>query len=113
LFREFHVSDDCGEVLCRKVSPGYRVVRVHGPFTVNPVASTPRLTPSAHRTIYENDDRSALRAAILVDVFPSDKLLSHDLESMEPPASFLKTRTLQVYKPVMSATRRNMFAGVN
>lgn len=45
---------------------------------MNPIALIPRFTPSVHRSVYENHDPSALRAAILVDVLSiADSLGSH------------------------------------
>lgn len=48
------------------------------PLAVNPIAFVPQLVPSAYGSVYENDDRPALRAAIFVDVFSAgSSLCSH------------------------------------
>jgi hypothetical protein len=53
-------------------------MRVLSPFTVNPLASGPPLVPSVYGSVHENDDRPALRTAILVDVLSfDDSLGSH------------------------------------
>ena len=45
---------------------------------MNPIAPTPPLVPSAHRSVYEHYDSSALRAAVLVDVLSiADSLGGH------------------------------------
>jgi hypothetical protein len=45
---------------------------------VNPLACVPPFAPSAYGSVYENDDSSALRTAILVDVLSvADSLGSH------------------------------------
>jgi len=47
---------------------GHGCVSVLGSFAVNPIACGPPLAPSAHWPIDEHHDRSAFRAAILLDV---------------------------------------------
>jgi hypothetical protein len=56
-----------------------------GALTVNPIACTPVVAPSGHWSVYENDDRPALSAAILVDVLShNDFFCSHAPEFTKP-----------------------------